>query len=63
MSKMKKSGMKLCRDVTRNEREMRGRKEGVEKEDQLGLVSAAIKTNAKVTVALKRLLSFYLNST
>ena len=52
MSKMKRSGMKLCRDVTRNEREIRlGRKEGMEKADQLGLVSAAIKTNVKVTVA------------
>ena len=52
MSKMKKSGMKLYRNVTRNEREIRReRKEGMEKADQLGLVSAAIKRNAKVTAA------------
>lgn len=43
--------MKLCRDVTRNEIEMRGREERMEKAKQLGLVLAAIKTNGKVIVA------------
>lgn len=44
--------MKLCRDVTRNEIEIRrGREERMEKAEKLGLVLAAIKANGKVIVA------------